>query len=57
MRGIKLKECLQLGFRSVVVITLASHARGRGFEPRRNLHVLGSYIIHSAVYGNIVVLY
>ena len=24
-------------FRSVVVITLASHARGRGFEPRRNL--------------------
>ena len=25
-------------FRSVVVITLASHARGPGFEPRRNLY-------------------
>ena len=28
-------------FRSVVVITLASHARGRGFDPRRNLGFKG----------------
>ena len=34
------------GFRSVVVITLASHARGRGFDPRRNLgfsYIHGSF--------------
>ena len=30
------------GFRSVVVITLASHARGPGFEPQRNQLLLES---------------
>ena len=30
------------GFRSVVVITLASHARGPGFEPQRNQILLES---------------
>ena len=29
-------------FNGVVVITLASHARGRGFDPRRNLGVFCS---------------
>ena len=33
-------------FRSVVVITLASHARGPGFEPQRK-HVLFSCIMSS----------
>ena len=35
---------LRLGakrFRSVVVITFALHAKGRGFEPRRNLGFIG----------------
>ena len=36
-------------FRSVVVITLASHARGPGFEPQRN-HFIFSYFFFSSLY-------
>ena len=35
--SIPISEFSQARFRSVVVITLASHARGPGFETRRNL--------------------
>ena len=34
-------------FRSVVVITLASHARGPGFEPQRNLVYFIKVIEHT----------
>ena len=38
-------QCYFQRFRSVVVITFALHAKGHGFEPRRNLILLVFYLV------------
>ena len=46
-----------IGFSSVVVITLASHARGPGFEPRLNLDfILGVCLIYNKVCSSAVLV-